>query len=129
MDSIIAVWKGGRKEVSCAPRTPVVELLGEEGEGHGATMFEIFCGHAGIAAECKRLVSRVQAVDWHGNVHLPRHTAFRPDWNCGEKQDRSFELLAEDRSSFVWISPSCMTLDLGGFDNKVLRDERSSRGL
>ena len=61
IDSIIADWNGcslhqGRSSLSCwrrrcrSRRQPLVEL---------PLMFEIFCGRAGIADECKRLGYRV----------------------------------------------------------------------
>ena len=43
----------------------------------------IFCGHAGIADECRRLGYQVRAVDRQGHDHLPGHPVFRLDLTGG----------------------------------------------
>ena len=70
-------------------------------------VFEIFCGHAGVASAVNDLGHVARAVDWHGNKFKPVFPVFNMDLTQRSQQQCLLRDLDVGCPTFVWMSPPC----------------------
>ena len=83
-----------------AQKVVVSEPAGVE-TGAPAVFFEIFCGHAGVAAACARNGFAVRAYDRQGNRHKPSVPCVQLDLTLDEHAKILFGELASKRAALV----------------------------
>ena len=101
IDVLIRAWseknnvRNGENEVICGLVTQKQHV------------FEIFCGHAGVASAVIDLGHVARAVDWHGNKFKPVFPVFNMDLTQHSQQQCLLRDLDVGCPTFVWMSPPC----------------------
>ena len=70
-------------------------------------VFEIFCGHFGVASAGNDLGQLARAVDWHVNKFKPVFPVFNMDLTQRSQQECLLRDLDVGCPTFVWMSPPC----------------------
>ena len=89
-------------------------------------VFEIFCGHAGVASALNDLGHVARAVDRHGNKFKPLFPVYNMDLTQRSQQQCLLQDLGAACPTFVWMSPTCASAPSVNNDSlawKLQRDD------
>lgn len=80
-----------------------------EAAPRAGVVFELFAGHAGIAAAAAERGFDTVAVDWQGNRHDPLVSIAPLDLVAGEARTIVQNKIRERGTGFIWMAPLCGT--------------------